>query len=79
MRSSSKQILETALFFHNNIKYEKGTRLPHVFTVVYLCVCVCVCVCVCHLELGPMTNICFLSDGWMVIAPLVLSAGREWF
>lgn len=52
------------------MKTYKG-MLAHVFTVVYLCVC--------HFELSPMTNICFLSDGWMVIAPLVLSAGGEWF
>lgn len=36
MRSSSKQIIETALFFQNNMKYENLQRL-HVCVRVTMC------------------------------------------
>ncbi len=74
MRSGSKQIIETALFFHNNMRYKNLQR--RVRSRVFI---TAECLCVCHSELSSMTNICFLSDGWMMIAPLVLSAGGEWF
>lgn len=50
MRSSSKQIIETALFFQNKMKYENLKNAAcvharmHVFKPVYLSLCVCGCV-----------------------------------
>lgn len=66
MRSGSTQITPTSVGFSTtNVEYVKTLQRGRVRVQP----CVHRSVSVCHFELGPMTNICFLSDGRTVIAP----------
>ena len=77
MRSSSKQIIETDLFFHNKMKYENLKNPANVYArtpVFKLCVCLCVCV---ILSPAPwLTSVSYLMDELWLHHLFCLQAGN---